>query len=204
VPGAQPNKLVQSRLSSLLGEVEPHLLALAEQLWASFAARSPAAAARQLDYLAGPRRASQLGATGWNAYSFNLDYPTAAHYDCKNVGGSYSALAVLETGAPFAGSLYLVPQYRVALELRQGVVLFHRSGDAEVGLHANSGLHLPEPASHRVALVLYLTNVSQAAAAACEGRPPAEAEAVADAADGEREREAAEAAAAETETETAI
>jgi len=98
--------------------------------------------------------------------SFNLDYATAAHYDCKNVAGSYSCLAVAETGQPFCGCLYLLPQYRVALELRQGVALFHRSGDAEVGMHANSGLRLPEPASHRVALVFYLTSISAAAAAA--------------------------------------
>jgi hypothetical protein len=33
----------------------------------------------------------------------------------------------------------MLPQFRVALDVRQGVVLFHRSGDAEVGMHANSG-----------------------------------------------------------------
>lgn len=41
----------------------------------------------------GAFRSQALGRTGWNAYSFNLDWPTAAHLDSKNVAGSYSALA---------------------------------------------------------------------------------------------------------------
>ena len=80
------------------------------------------------------------------------------------MGGSYSALVIFETGQPVAGSYYMLPQFRVALDVRQGVVLFHRSGDAEVGMHANSGLHCPEPSSHRIAVVLYLTEISERAA----------------------------------------
>jgi hypothetical protein len=147
MPGATPNKLVLSKLSTLLADVEPSLLALAAQAWALLEAHPGAApaAARQREYLlggtgaaAGGRAHAALGQTGWNAYSFNLDYATAAHYDSKNVKGSYSALVIFETGAPFCGSFYMLPQFRAALDVRQGVVLFHRSGDAEVGMHANS------------------------------------------------------------------
>ena len=42
-----------------------------------------------------------------------------------------------------------------------GVVLFHRSGDAELGVHGNAGLWRPEPGSHRLALVLYQTEVKE-------------------------------------------
>ena len=173
MPGAQPNKLVQSKLSSLLGDVEPHIVACAEALWAQFVAHSPVTAdvaRRQVAYLhsgAGGRASTRLGSTGWNAYSFNLDYATAAHYDSKNVTRSFSALLILETGdQPFCGSFYLLPQYRLAMDVRQGCCLFHRSGDPEVGLHANSGLHRPSPATHRVALVFYLTTISDSAVAA--------------------------------------
>jgi hypothetical protein len=177
MPGAQPNKLVLSKLSTLLADVEPHLTQLAARVWDVFCAHpeTQAVAARQLEYLLGGdggRASAQLGSTGWNAYSFNLDYATAAHYDSKNVTGSYSALLILETGAPFQGSFYMLPQYRTALDVRQGVVLFHRSGDAEVGMHANSGLYRPEPASHRVALVFYLTTISDAAAQAMAAASP--------------------------------
>lgn len=173
MPGTQPNKLVQSKLSTLLGGVERHIVACAEALWAQFAAHSPVTAdvaRRQVAYLhsgAGGRASTRLGGTGWNAYSFNLDYATAAHYDSKNVTRSFSALLILETGdQPFCGSFYMLPQYRLALDVRQGCCLFHRSGDPEVGLHANSGLHRPSPATHRVALVFYLTTISDSAVAA--------------------------------------
>jgi hypothetical protein len=144
MPGATPNKLVQSKLSTLLADVEPSLVALAERAWGVLCAhpQAGAAATRQLEYLrggCGGRARAALGRTGWNAYSFNLDYATAAHYDSKNVSGSYSCLLIYETGAPFCGSYYMLPQFRTALDVRQGVALFHRSGDAEVGMHANSG-----------------------------------------------------------------
>ena len=44
--------------------------------------------------------------------------------DGKNTAGSYSALVVLETGAPFAGAFYMLPQYRAALDVRQGARVF--------------------------------------------------------------------------------
>ena len=40
-----------------------------------------------------------------------------------------------------------------------GVVIFHRSGDKEVGLHGNSGLSCPSPESHRIAIIFYLTTL---------------------------------------------
>ena len=70
----------------------------------------------------------------------------------KNVPGSLSALLILETGEPFAGGLYMLPQYRVAIAVRQGICLLHRSGDPEVGLHGNSAIHLPTPSSHRISV----------------------------------------------------
>jgi hypothetical protein len=82
---------------------------------------------------AAAQAASRLGHSGWNAYSVNLDYRTGSHVDGKNVPGSLSALLVLETGAPFAGGLYMLPTYHVGIVVRQGIVLFHRSGDPDVG-----------------------------------------------------------------------
>ena len=43
------------------------------------------------------------------------------HTDSKNVAGSYSALMVCEVGDPVAGGYYMLPQYRAALDIRQGV-----------------------------------------------------------------------------------
>lgn len=43
--------------------------------------------------------------------------------------------------------------------MHAGVMLLHRSGDAVVGLHGNTGLWLPQPDSHRLAIVLYQTQL---------------------------------------------
>ena len=179
MPGKQQNKIVLSKLSELLAAEEPGLIAMAERLWDSFKSHEPTAAAAQQmdDYLNSTeaRAATRLGRTGWNAYSFNLDFPTARHLDCKNVKGSYSGLLVVELGAKFCGGLYMLPQYHKALELRQGTAAFHRSGDPEVGDHGNSALHLPVPGSHRVALVLYQTHIAENVAAP-DGTLPVEPE----------------------------
>ncbi|BDA46570.1 hypothetical protein COCOBI_09-0220 [Coccomyxa sp. Obi] len=169
MPGTQPPRAVQSALSALLAPEEPGLVAAAEALWDVFAAHPTTAdaAARMAQRSAScpVQAAAALGRTAWNAYSFNLDYRTGKHLDGKNTPGSYSALVVLETGAvPFAGGFYLLPQYHKALDIRQGVVLFHRSGDKTVGLHGNSGLWLPQQDSHRIALVFYQTQLKNPAA----------------------------------------
>ncbi|CAL8471179.1 g10721 [Coccomyxa elongata] len=164
MPGTQPPRAVQSTLSALLAPEEPGLVAAAEALWDMFAAHPATAdaAARmaQRSSACPVHAAAALGRTAWNAYSFNLDYRTGKHLDGKNMPGSYSALVVLETGVvPFAGGFYMLPQYHKALDLRQGLVLFHRSGDKTVGLHGNSGLWLPQQDSHRIALVFYQTQL---------------------------------------------
>lgn len=112
--------------------------------------------------------------------------------DCKRT----TVQAVLETGEPFCGCFYTLPQYHAALDVRQGAVIFHRralcsdrpllvrssaslsfgercawdlesillcllrppllptrSSDADVGVHANSGIWRSSSSSHRIALV---------------------------------------------------
>jgi hypothetical protein len=81
----------------------------AQELWDKFAAspQTEAAAADMIAYLqtkdAPKRLKTQLGSTGWNAFSVNVDFATAVHRDTKNVPGSYSALLVLETEEPYHG-----------------------------------------------------------------------------------------------------
>jgi hypothetical protein len=95
--------------------------------------------------------------TGWNAYSINVSYRTACHKDIKNVDGSYSALCIFTAGERFNGGFYMVPEYRKAIDLRDGQVLFHTSNQ---DLHGNSEMHFEDPFSLRVALVFYLTKMA--------------------------------------------
>lgn len=94
---------------------------------------------------------SRLGDTGFNAYSINLDYRTGTHTDGKNWPGTMSALVILETGPPFCGGFYMLPQFHVAIAVRQGTVLFHRSGDPDVGCGASRHERRTSQ-SHRVCL----------------------------------------------------
>jgi len=163
MPGHKSPCVVTCRLSKLLAEVEQHLHQAAEILW-QLMQDDPAlssAAEQMLNYYSGCSEGAscRLGRTGWNAYSFNVDFVTAIHLDSKNVPGSFSALLVFEVGAPYKGGHYCLPQYHKILDCRQGIVLFHRSGDSGIGLHANCELHRPSPTSHRVSLILYQTSV---------------------------------------------
>ena len=147
--GARGLKLVDNPLSKLLPHLEAHVVDAAEQIWDKFAAEPTTrdAAARMVEHCeADPvKSAARLGRTAWNAYSINANYRTGNHLDAKNVPGSYSCLAVLEAGRPFCGSYYMVPHFREALDLRQGCVVFHRSGDKDMGYHGNSEIHCPAP-----------------------------------------------------------
>lgn len=59
------------------------------------------------------------------AFAHDVWQPNVAgpHVDGKNVAGSYSALMVCEVGDPVAGGYYMLPQYRAALDVRQGAQL---------------------------------------------------------------------------------
>jgi hypothetical protein len=62
-----------------------------------------------------------------------MDYRTGCHVDKKNVAGSLSALVILETGEPYQGGQYMLPQFRLGLSAKQGTVIFHRSDHKEKG-----------------------------------------------------------------------
>lgn len=167
MPGHKSPSVVTCKLSKLLAEVEHHLHKAAEVLW-QLMEKDPnlsSSAEQMLKYYSGcsDEASCRLGQTGWNAYSFNVDFITAAHIDSKNVPGSLSALIVFEVGHPYKGGHYCLPQYHKVLDCRQGIVLFHRSGDPGVGLHANCELHRPCSSSHRVSLILYQTMVKTSA-----------------------------------------
>lgn len=72
----------------------------------------------QFNMLSLPHR-PQHSATG--IFQHGIAFNTGPHVDGKNVAGSYSALMVCEVGDPVAGGFYMLPQFRAALDVRQGV-----------------------------------------------------------------------------------
>ena len=76
------------------------------------------------------------------------DLLAASHVDGKNVPGSYSALIIFETGAPFCGAFYMLPQYRKALDRPLGWRAW--AGPAEVGMaRLAADLSLSSPTHHQ-------------------------------------------------------
>ena len=94
----------------------------------------------------------------WVSNELFVSCRTAAHKDIKNVDGSYSALCIFSVGEKFCGGYYMVPEYRRAVDLRDGQVLFHTSNQ---DLHGNSEMHFEDSVSLRVALVFYLVRASR-------------------------------------------
>ena len=66
--------------------------------------------------------------------------PAACHVDGKNMPGSYSALVILEVGTSFSGAFYMLPQYHMALDLKQGMPLKPFSSWFFVQKHHETGL----------------------------------------------------------------
>lgn len=176
--GKNSTQLVDNALSRRLGPEETFLVEAAECAWDVFASEreTRVAAQRMVEHCEQDpvKNASRIGRTGWNAYNLNINYRTGAHIDGKNVPGSYSCVLVMELGdTPYHGGFYMLPQYHQALDIRQGTMVFHRSGDKDVGTHGNSEIWCPDRLSVRISVVLYLTEIKQetrnAAAATASG-----------------------------------
>eukprot|EP00884_Botryococcus_braunii_P016168 jgi/Botrbrau1/3234/Bobra.174_1s0007.1 len=149
----------KGKLSKMYPEEEKEFIEAVNLLWDQFRyhPETREAAERMLREVVPTHK---LGRSAWNAYNVNIDYATGPHFDLKNTPGSYSALFICETGPSFNGCFYCLPAFSKALDLRQGLVLYHRAGHPKFGLHGNSELDLNNhPDSHRIAVVLYQTRV---------------------------------------------
>ena len=162
--GDRGRELVVNQLTKGFPQLEPHIAAAAGHLWKLFERELPDPAGRMQNFFAANDGMEQarLGESAWNAYNVNINYRTGQHLDHKNLPGSYSCLVILEAGPTFAGAYYLLPQFRQALNLKQGCIVFHRSGDASCGYHGNSELHQQDKyQTKRIAVVFYLSEISQ-------------------------------------------
>ena len=146
----------------------PNLVAAAEILWKEFQAAFPKEAATMQQYLQRFDDPPRIGCTAWTSWTINIDYRTANHVDGKNVDGSFSALVILPSynwgGRNIYGGFYCLPQYGIAIDMlkesNQVKVIFHRSGDRDVGMHGNSAIRYRDGAFMRVAIVFYQTKLA--------------------------------------------
>jgi hypothetical protein len=88
-----------------------------------------------------------------------MDFKSAVHLDKQNVPGSWSAVAVLTTGAAPFGGYYCLPGVwpPLSLDVKHGLFVLHKSAEGLLGLHANSHMAGNGVGSHRFSVVFYLT-----------------------------------------------
>lgn len=87
------------------------------------------AAANELD----PR--FLIGQTVFTTLTINKTFRTAAHRDAGDLGRGFSNLGVISTGKDFSGGYLVLPEYRVAINIRPGDLLLIANHDA---IHGNT------------------------------------------------------------------
>ena len=90
--------------------------------------------------------------TALSTVTLNINYESAYHYDVGDFKDGFSTLAVVEVGE-YDGGLLVLPQYRLALNVRTGGVAVKRS---HIQLHGNTPVVARTPGAKRVSFVTYL------------------------------------------------
>lgn len=94
-----------------------------------------------------------IGRTCLSTVAVNVDYQSRFHLDRGDMRRGYSTLTAIGVGGGYAGGLLVLPRYRVAVDVREGDVLFNQS---HVDLHGNTAIHPEAPGAKRVSFVTYL------------------------------------------------
>jgi hypothetical protein len=103
------------------------------------------AAADQLD----PR--FLVGNTVFTTITVNNTFRTAAHRDAGDLHTGFSNLLVLSNDGKFTGGYLIIPEYRVAINVRPGDLLLINNHDC---IHGNTPI-VAEEGSERISLVCY-------------------------------------------------
>lgn len=76
-----------------------------------------------------------IAGTVFTTLTVNKTFRTAAHRDAGDLGRGFSNLGVISTGKDFAGGYLVLPEYRVAINIRPGDLLLIANHDA---IHGNT------------------------------------------------------------------
>lgn len=90
-----------------------------------------------------------IDGTALSTVTINVDYESRFHRDSGDFMDGYSAMTVIEDGA-YIGGLFVLPEHRVAIDVREGDVLLCQS---HVDVHGNTPI---EGRGHRYSFVCYL------------------------------------------------
>ena len=93
-----------------------------------------------------------IGNTCLSTVAVNVNYDSCFHFDRGDLPEGYSTLTALAVGGSYKGGLLVLPQYRVAIDVRNGDLLCNQS---HRDLHGNTEV-VSQGAAKRISFVTYL------------------------------------------------
>jgi hypothetical protein len=90
--------------------------------------------------------------TVFTTVTVNSNFRTAAHYDAGDLNSGLSNLLVVSNGGKYKGGYLILPEYRVAVNVRPGDLLLINNHEV---LHGNTPIELEEEGAERISLVCY-------------------------------------------------
>lgn len=100
-----------------------------------------------------------IGTSPLSTVAININYESAYHKDRGDFPEGFSTLTVVEIG-DYDGGLYVLPAYRVAIDVRNGDLLMSQS---HRHFHGNTPIQKRSEGAKRMSLVTYLkANIPQA------------------------------------------
>lgn len=90
--------------------------------------------------------------TPFTTITVNKSFRTAAHRDAGDLGEGFSNLSVLTNGKHYSGGYLVLPEFRVAVNVRPGDLLLIAN---HTGIHGNTPIVLEEEGAERYSVVCY-------------------------------------------------
>jgi hypothetical protein len=90
--------------------------------------------------------------TVFTTVTVNSNFRTAAHYDAGDLNTGLSNLLVVSNGGRYKGGYLILPEYRVAIDVRPGDLLLINNHDC---MHGNTPIELEDEDAERISLVCY-------------------------------------------------
>lgn len=90
--------------------------------------------------------------TVFTTVTVNSNFRTAAHYDAGDLNTGLSNLLVVSNGGRYKGGYLVLPEYRVAVNVRPGDLLLINNHDC---MHGNTPIELEDEDAERISLVCY-------------------------------------------------
>lgn len=91
--------------------------------------------------------------TVFSTITVNNTFRTAAHRDAGDFSDGFSNLLVLSNNPNYTGGYLVLPEYRVAINIRPGDLLLVNNHEI---IHGNTPIVLEDKDAHRISLVCYL------------------------------------------------